>query len=514
MERILDGTIRIPGFQRTFVWEPDRSAALIDSLFKGYPVGSVLLWRTRTPLRTEKRLGGFELPPPDKDYPVDYVLDGQQRLTTIFATFQTALDAPDPDPEVWLPIYYDFEADSDAQQSQFVALNPSDADDRRHFALNTFFEPVKFSRAVSGLTEDRNVEIVREQQSFVEALLAVETFESEDRASVAIVFERVNRMGVPLDIFQLLTAWTWSEDFDLQQKFEELAEELGDFGFQDVGTDSDLMLRCCAAILLGDPSPTALVDVSGATVRADFDRVATSIRLAIDFVRDNLEVRHLKFLPYSAQLIPLAAFFSLRQGDALQDTERRELLRWFWRSSFSHRYSGNPGRNIKRDVEEALKLRNGETTTLADIVVTIGPSFFTVNRFASKNVATKTFVLMLASLGPRSFLSGAAVKLDVVLSEPNRSEYHHCYPKAALRDLNVELDRINALANFAIISRSDNRTISNKAPSVYRGKMPTDTSEIQAGALIPDSLFVDDFDLFIADRIALLDELRAKRCDA
>lgn len=79
IERIADGSIRIPGFQRSFVWEPDRAALLMDSIHKGYPFGSVLLWRTRTDLKTEKKVAGIILPPPEKGHPIDYVLDGQQR---------------------------------------------------------------------------------------------------------------------------------------------------------------------------------------------------------------------------------------------------------------------------------------------------------------------------------------------------------------------------------------------------------------------------------------------------
>jgi hypothetical protein len=91
IDKLLDGTIRIPGFQRPYVWDPSRAALLMDSLYKGYPIGSLLLWRTKSRLKTERKLGVFELPPPDEDYPVDYVLDGQQRLTSIFSTFQTTL---------------------------------------------------------------------------------------------------------------------------------------------------------------------------------------------------------------------------------------------------------------------------------------------------------------------------------------------------------------------------------------------------------------------------------------
>jgi hypothetical protein len=303
IERIRDGAIRIPGFQRKFVWEPDRAALLMDSIFKGYPFGSVLLWRTRTELKTEKTVGGFALPAPEKDYPIDYVLDGQQRLTSVFATFQTDLTAPE-DPEVWLPIYYDFESENDAQNSRFVALGKDEVDSDRHFPLECFFDAVRFLKAAQSLTPERSVEIAAVQERFKEAMIPAETFETEDRASVAIVFERVNRMGVELDMFELLTAWTWSEEFDLQERFTELSEEFESFGFKDVGADNDLMLRCCAAILKGDPSPASMIDINGAEVRSRFDTVATALRLAIDFLRVNLQVRHLKFLPYSAQLIP------------------------------------------------------------------------------------------------------------------------------------------------------------------------------------------------------------------
>jgi hypothetical protein len=287
IERLLSGTIRIPGFQRGYVWDPNRAALLMDSLHKGYPVGSVLLWRTRTRLKTEKRLGVFELPPPDADYPIDYVLDGQQRLTSIFATFQTELAPAEANPEVWLPIYYDFEAAPDVQESSFTAISPEQADPERYFPLRSFLDPVTFSEQTRGLREERNHEIVRAQQRFVETLIPAETFETEDRASVAIVFERVNRMGIELDVFQLLTAWTWSDEFDLQQQFLDLAEEFADFGFADVGTDSDLMLRCTAAALRRDPSPGSLVAMTGAQVRENFETVAQSLRRAIDFLKTN-----------------------------------------------------------------------------------------------------------------------------------------------------------------------------------------------------------------------------------
>lgn len=71
VDTILRGQLRIPAFQRGFVWEPDRVAYLMDSIYKGFPFGSLLFWRTREQLKCERDLGPFELPPPTEDYPVD-----------------------------------------------------------------------------------------------------------------------------------------------------------------------------------------------------------------------------------------------------------------------------------------------------------------------------------------------------------------------------------------------------------------------------------------------------------
>ncbi|MEC5152640.1 DUF262 domain-containing protein [Cryobacterium sp. GrIS_2_6] len=66
--RVLHGEVRIPGFQRDFVWEPQRAALLMDSIYKEYPFGTILLWRSRTALKTEKKLGSFVLPDPEDEY--------------------------------------------------------------------------------------------------------------------------------------------------------------------------------------------------------------------------------------------------------------------------------------------------------------------------------------------------------------------------------------------------------------------------------------------------------------
>jgi hypothetical protein len=81
--RILVGDILLPKFQRAFVWEKKQILRLLDSVNRGYPIGSVLLWQSRQELRSENSLADLPIKLPKPDYPVNYLLDGQQRLSTI-----------------------------------------------------------------------------------------------------------------------------------------------------------------------------------------------------------------------------------------------------------------------------------------------------------------------------------------------------------------------------------------------------------------------------------------------
>jgi hypothetical protein len=152
LEQIDSGQIRIPVFQRGFIWDADHVAKLLDSIYKGYPFGSLLFWLTGERLVAERTLGPFGLPDPTKKHPVYYVLDGQQRVTSLFVTFQTEHKLPD-DPS-WRSVYFDVLAKEDMQQSQFLALENNDVEPARHFPLSTLFDPVKYREATKPFVED------------------------------------------------------------------------------------------------------------------------------------------------------------------------------------------------------------------------------------------------------------------------------------------------------------------------------------------------------------------------
>lgn len=507
IDQVHRGQIRIPAFQRGFVWEPDRVAYLMDSIYKGYPFGSLLFWRTRQRLLVERDLGPFKLPDPQADYPVDYVLDGQQRVTSIFAVFQT--DLPMVNKVFWQDIYFDLEAQANAQDTQFLALASEDVVVGRHFPLNALFDTVAYRKATKDLADPVAKKVDEMQAVFKETRIPLQMSTTEDKATVAIIFERVNRQGVPLDTLQLLSAWTWSEEFQLHEQFAELAEQLEPFGFEEVGGDTNLLLRCCAAVLAGDASPEALMGLNGSTVRAGFTRVVNGVKYAVDYLRQHFHVHSLTNLPFPTVLVPLAVFFAV-DGNAeasYTDEQRRRINRWFWRTAFSRRYSSGVLRNLKTDIEEIAKLREGKDSALGQFPASISSQYFVENTFGMGNVNTKTFILMLANQKPLSLISGAPVSLEETLKASNRAEFHHLMPRAFLQKAsNSEVDD-SVLANFCFLSRSDNRQLGGAAPSAYRAKLAANIDDVLARSLVPASLFSDDYEAFVFERATMLAEL-------
>ncbi|NKQ52162.1 hypothetical protein HFP15_04625 [Amycolatopsis sp. K13G38] len=212
-------------------------------------------------------------------------------------------------------------------------------------------------------------------------------------------------------------------------------------------------------------------------------------------------------LPYPSALVPLCVFFAHKNGKTrnVTDAQRNVLMRWLWRSFFSRRFSAGVLRNLKRDIEEALKLREGKPSALADVSVNLEGDFFLEKKFSVSAVDTKTFVLLLVNAAPLSFVSGEQVSLSDVLSAFNRSEFHHLMPQAFLAKREIDGGAASVLANFAMISAGDNKILGGVAPSIYRAKMPeSEVDRILEHAICPSSLFHDDFSSFIRSRAELL----------
>jgi hypothetical protein len=255
--------------------------------------------------------------------------------------------------------------------------------------------------------------------------------------------------------------------------------------------------------------------LNGTVVRERFSEILNGVKGAVDYLRAHFHVYSLDNLPFSTILVPLSVFFAIdgNREVGYNDDQRRCINRWFWRSAFSKRYGSGTLRNLKTDIEEMQNLREGRNMELGNFVVTVEPEFFTDNIFGMGNVNTKTFILLLAQAHPLSLLSGMPIRLEEKLKSANRTEYHHLMPRSFLRASGQNQYPDSILANFAFVSRADNRTLGGVAPSKYRAKMPADISGILEHAICPESLFLDDYATFVRERAALLAHAATALCE-
>ncbi|MEX5559092.1 DUF262 domain-containing protein [Pseudomonas rhodesiae] len=466
IDRISSGDIRIPAFQRNFVWEPDQVAFLLDSIFKGFPIGTVILWKTDTRLKAEKKMGHFVLPEPQKNYPVNYVLDGQQRLTSLFSVFQTDLE---PSSREWVDVYFDMHAVDNVQESLFLALEESEVDPERHFPAKTLFDTVAYRKATSAFTDDATLQRIDDLQSrFKEYLIPNEVFESDDQNKVAIVFERINRAGTDLNVFELLSAWSWSEEFDLVEKFGLLQDAITDHGFEDLGEDRDLQLRICAGIICGETTPKRILELKGEEIRARFSEIENGIIGALDFLSREANVKHYKMLPFPGVLVPLSAYFATDnpEGRNYNATQKEQLLRWFWRSLFSRRFSSDVNERQAIDIVEMQRLAADPQHPFKHPKAEIKLDF-TKNLFSTANANSRVHILLLSGVNAYSFISGAKIDPSKVLKKASKHEFHHIFPQKYLLNRGKTPNEINVLANICFLTRADNNHIRAKAPENY-----------------------------------------------
>ncbi|MGO4170680.1 hypothetical protein [Bosea sp. TAF32] len=159
---------------------------------------------------------------------------------------------------------------------------------------------------------------------------------------------------------------------------------------------------------------------------------------------------------------------------------------------------------MEADISGAKTLRAEGDSTLGNFDAPISESYFKDRRFIIGTVDTRVFVLLLSHQNPKSIVNGNSINISKVLTAGNRAEFHHLYPQAFLRSKGIDSVRINALANFCILSAADNKKVGSLQPSQYKPRLADNVEKTLPGNLIPISIFDDDFEKFIDERAKIL----------
>jgi hypothetical protein len=490
------GNIKIPVFQRQYIWTDEQIISLLDSIYRGYPVGSLLMWSTKEELKHERNVGGFKLPDTPEDYPVNYILDGQQRLTTLYGVFNSDQKTADMDLAERFNICYVPDED--------IFSHNSATEEKDRIQLNKILDTTKLLAELPKFNDVQKEKIAKLTEAFKDYEFPIVTIRDRTNKEVCSIFQRINSSGTPLSSMELLTAWTWSDKFDLRREIETLLDKLSDKGYEKI--DQPLLMRILASLTIGSIDQNDLVDVNPDTLVSGVTDLKEAIFAAVDFLEGQLKIRNIVFVPFPIMIIPIVNFYAkIKKPSAIQFTQ---LKKWFWQCALTQRYKAGTNRLVMEDLEKFKLVLNGQTP-FDDTSITVKSELFN-SSWRINSTAAKAALCLMAQLRPKSFLTGAEVDLGSVLSAYNARQFHHIYPKGHLNTKSISFHEANVISNICFLSATENNQISDSAPEDYFKKIPPNQSApIFDGAVIPaqardGTLSFKDFTALRANALATI----------
>lgn len=568
LAEITRGGIQLPDFQRGWVWDDDHVRSLLVSIARSFPVGAVMLLQTGGEARFQVRpVEGVELPTGGRE--ADFlILDGQQRLTTL--TQALALTTPvatrtSKGKAIKRHYYFDIELALEGEDRLDEALIGVDqsrtltTDFGRHVALDLSSRALECQQLYfpcdqilnSDAWEESLHEHAPEQwgdyMAFRKQILnafrsyqvpIIELKKETSKEAVCLVFEKVNTGGVPLSVFELVTAtyaadgynlrddWFGSDDRNVDARRDRLTKEpilevLEATDFLQAITMLHTRERRQADIAAGKTGKqvapvsakrAAVLELPLDAYRAWADPVEKGFRLAAKFLRKEC-FWTTRDLPYRTQLAPLAAVLAVLEERWLEPRIYDKLAQWYWCGVLGELYGGAVETRMANDVEELLAWIDGSDQAPR----TVGDAAFQPDRLDTlatrQSAAYKGMSVLVLREGARDFFWKAGIQeLD---AEEVALDIHHIFPQDWCQRQGIPRKVYNSVINKTPISYKANRMIGGSAPSAYLRKIQAHMQvKIDDAAMddILDShrinaehLRSDDFESFMADRkLALL----------
>lgn len=417
LSEIRRGQIRVPRFQRPFVWSEDQRLALVESIFLGYPIGSILVWRTqKTRVATYDRMGPMEIPKesgPEEPGIRQYLLDGHQRMTTLLAALGPGLVGNEPtaggssespsDEAAMLssaewPIYFDLEA----TKAPYFYLPTKRSPPLTWLRLDILYDSYALGEFKDRLRKDnKSRELLNKVQRvadiFRDYTVPVVPIATDVLEQVTTSFKRVNSGGTQMSEVHMINALTWQPSFDLHEELDEIAESLKSCGWADF--DPQLFMNICK-VHLGFDVYQADVEQLAAVLKKDPDilkQARDAVERAAQVLVETVGIKGPQVLPYGYQLVLLAEYMwgnppelSLAQKDA--------VAKWIWVTSLSEYMGGMTNSRFERIRLHLAKVIEGTALPRpadASLVVDEERSFYW------QGARARALGLLLAEQNPR-----------------------------------------------------------------------------------------------------------------
>ena len=489
--------------QRRYVWKATRVRDLLDSLYREYPSGTILVWETDEEVQ-EKELAIKNTKTPLVSQRL-LLLDGQQRITSLAAVLSGNpvyvrkrrkpidilfnLEHPEGPPTEITEVdetdvsedFGDLEdrasAEMDVQKelqkktfvvaSRALKNNPlwipvsdvfkkSDSELLRPIGINSDDDRWdKYSRRLNSLRKIKEYEytmdVLDRNKSYIE---------------VTEIFVRVNSLGIKLRGSDLALAQITSKWKGFMNEMENFTERFKEDG--DYISESGLPVRAMIVFATNQSKFETVNKISKKTLEDSWDLAQRGLEFAVNFVRSNAGVDKLSLISSPFLLIPIG-FYAVRNKESLSKEEEKGLLRWFYLAHMHGHYSmGSSETILNQDISVLAK-----TKSIKELINTLEQHIKQVkvnqNTIANKGTGSPLFSMLYMVLkqnGAKDWLSGLPLSTRH-LGKSHSLQYHHVFPKAILKKQNLEKKEVNEIANLAFIGGKTNRSISDKEPKVY-----------------------------------------------
>ena len=521
----------LPDFQRDFVWEPNATQELVVSIANNYPAGSILRVRDSQNAFSTREFEGAPVPNQIHTY---LVLDGQQRLTSLYQAFHGVGDHRYFIRLDQLMSGVDFEdtifhvkANSKwySRRGESLAMQATEMILPLAVLMGQSGGFWKWSKEIRKLRPEEQRDEFEDKCNDIHEhwLKAIEDYSfpvvtlSKDTQPDALctIFETLNRTGVKLSVFELLTARFWPQNIRLRALWDKACEDFPNL--VDFDVDPYYVLQAIALVSRENPSCKRkdVLDLKPNAINEWWDRVVSGMAYGLQILQDDCRVTMPKWIPYQTMLAPLAAVlaFSDQSAGAEIGLVRGRVRKWIWCSIFGQSYEASPNTQSAKDVTE-LKIwfRGGSAPESinsfkfdAEVLREVTPK--------QRALYGGTMCLMLGSgAGARDFHTGSLITRALI--ETEHIDDHHVFPDNYLKSVLGVSRRSerDCILNRTLIDRTTNQVIQDRKPSDYLSEIGDDPNselpQILASHLLPfapdSSLFTNDFSKFLDDRLALI----------
>lgn len=481
-DKLEHGDISIPQFQRQFVWGIEDCAKLLDSVFKGYPIGTVTLWQTHERMRQVKKITGHVFPQAKEGYPVNYVLDGQQRLTSIYACLKGELIFNGVAEVDYSKVFLKLdEADDD---DNWVVTNASALQEDAYISISELFTPnypalqkkygdLRF-RMICELTE-----ILKTYPIPTVELTGASLSEATD------IFTRINTTGKRLSVFEVMSARVYRETphFDLIEKRDEQKEKWRLAGFETL--PDYVTLQAMALCLHKSCTKDAVLSLTSDEVASKWGKIDKAFGEAIDYLHTAFGIPAADLMPYDVLIIPFVYFMFKNKGKKPTSSQAKWMKDYFWRTALTHRFSNAVASKLTNDVAFFDAVLRGKTPNKTHLpLVTITPKRIAAEgAFKTGSAFIKAILCLFAKSHPVSLRTNSPILIDNSwVSKKNAKNYHHFFPRAYMKNVGQDgsAREVDHIANIIIIDSADNQFIKKDAPSKYLKRFRQDNADLDA----------------------------------